>query len=200
MMNQISAVGMSDFKSMDKPIQSVTSVCREDNKETEPTKIENRDTYETETTSNFSVSHDGEIYTSSAKLVAHLKAEQNEVQARFLHTIKNTILKQATEVSGDGIWKLIASGEYEVDAETQKAAEKAIAEDGYWGVEQTSQRIVSFAKALVGGDVSRLEEMKEAFIKGFEAAGAAWGGELPGIAAQTYNAVMQRFDEWAQEG
>lgn len=200
MLNRINAVGISDYKSVDKTIQNAAPTHQEELKETAATQLENRDVYEAEQKSDFCVDYDGKTYTSSAKLVEHLKAEQAENQVRFLRTVKDTILKQVAEISGNGIWKLIASGEYEVDPETQKAAEAAISEDGYWGVQQTSQRIVSFAKALVGSDVSRLEEMKEAFIKGFEAAEAAWGGELPAIAAQTYDAVMKLFDEWAQEG
>ena len=36
--------------------------------------------------------------------------------------------------------------------------------------------------------------------KGFEAAGMEWGTDLPGITAETYEATMKLFDEWAAEG
>jgi len=199
MLNRLGAIGTPEIVKEKK--SSVTSKTpQRNNDETVKQTAEHRDVCEFEKKGSFSVCYDGETYTSGAKLVDRLKAEQAEVHARFLQTVKDTIFKQSTEISGDGIWKVIASGEYEVDPETQKAAEESISEDGYWGVNQTSQRIVSFAKALVGGDVSRLEEMKDAFIKGFEAAEAAWGGTLPGIAGQTYDAVMKLFDEWEQEG
>lgn len=137
-------------------------------------------------------------YARNGALVEQLKAEQVEIQARFLHTVQETLAKQGREIAiGEGIWKFLASGEYTVDAETQAAAKEAISEDGYWGVKQTSERIVSFAKALVGGDPSRVEEMRAAFIKGFEAATEAWGGTLPEITSRTYDAVMALFDEWA---
>ena len=42
-----------------------------------------------------------------------------------------------------------------MDEKTRLQAQKDIAEDGYWGVEQTSERLVSFAKALSGGDPLR---------------------------------------------
>ena len=52
----------------------------------------------------------------------------------------------------------------------------------------------------MGGDPARVGEMRDAFIKGFEAATKAWGGALPGIAQETYDAAMKLFDEWEKEG
>ena len=48
------------------------------------------------------------------------------------------------------------------------AAKASIAEDGYWGVEQTSDRLVSMAIALSGGDTDKAEELKAAITKGFK--------------------------------
>ena len=67
----------------------------------------------------------------------------------------------------------------------------------WWGVNQTSERILSFAKALTGGDPDKIEEMREAFEKGFKEATKSWGKELPEISQKTYDAVMKGFDEWA---
>ena len=95
------------------------------------------------------------------------------------------------------MWKFLASGKYTVSADVKAQAQADIAEDGYWGVEQTSERIVEFAKALTGGDTSKIEEMKAAFEKGFKAATGAWGSKLPDISQRTYDAVMDKFDDWA---
>ena len=84
---------------------------------------------------------------------------------------------------------------YKEEIEIQAQAD--IAEDGYWGVEQTSDRILEFAKALTGGDASKAEEMRAAFEKGFKAATGAWGSKLPDISQKTYQAVMDKFDDWA---
>ena len=81
-----------------------------------------------------------------------------------------------------------------VDAETKAKAQKDIAEDGYWGVEQTSDRIVSFATALAGDDSKALEKMRDAFVKGYKQAEKQWGGKLPDISQRTYDAVMKKFD------
>ena len=84
-----------------------------------------------------------------------------------------------------------------MDAATKAQAQADIAEDGYWGVEQTSSRIVDFAVALTGGDPDKVEEMREAFKKGFKQAEKTWGGELPEISQKTYDAVMKKFDKLA---
>lgn len=199
MVNPIQAAGVASY---DRNTSLTARVNGQTDAAATPTTqaTEGRDVYESTDRSACSITYDGETYASRSSLVDRLKAEQAEQTARFLETVKGSILKQASAVSGDSIWKLIAQGDYEVDPTTQKEAAAAIAEDGYWGVEQTSQRIVSFAKALTGGDASRLEEMRDAVVKGFEAAEKAWGGELPEIASQTYDAVMKLFDDWAQEG
>ena len=41
-----------------------------------------------------------------------------------------------------------------------------IAEDGYWGVNKTSDRLVSMAIALAGGDTDKADELKNAITKG----------------------------------
>ena len=131
---------------------------------------------------------DAGTYKMDAATVKQMKTELEEMKLRFLETVQKTIGKQVKY--GQGAWK-------DISPEDQAAAQEAISEDGYWGVKQTSERIVSFAKALVGGDPSRIEEMRDAFIKGYEAAEKAWGGSLPEISRQTYDAVMKLFDEWA---
>lgn len=94
--------------------------------------------------------------------------------------------------------RLIAGGG--VSEEERIAAQEAISEDGEWGVNATAERILDFAKGLSGGDPSKIGLLKEAFIKGFEDAKKAWGGELPGICNDTYEKVMQGFDEWENGG
>ena len=41
--------------------------------------------------------------------------------------------------------------------------------------------------------------MREAFKKGFKQAEETWGGELPEISQKTYDAVLEKFDAWANE-
>ena len=95
-------------------------------------------------------------------LVAQLKAD-SEAQVKSLMDIVNkTISGQGKAfgiASGDDMWKFLASGNFTVDAETKAQAQKDIAEDGYWGVEKTSDRIVEFAKTLSGGDEKKADEL-----------------------------------------
>ena len=134
----------------------------------------------------------GTTYKPNAALVKAMKDEQAANQQRFVEMMKSMLTKQG-KVYGQ-------STDYTVSAEVQAAAKEAIAEDGYWGVKQTSERMVNFGKALVGGDPARAGEMRDAFIKGYEAAAKVWGGALPDIAKETYDASMKLFDEWEKEG
>lgn len=126
-------------------------------------------------------------------LVAKLKqdAEQRTEQLRSL--VEKIILKQSQTFSS--IWEALASGTLEFDEETIKQAQEDISEDGYWGVDQTSDRIISFAQALAGDDPAMLEKMRAAFEKGYGQATEAWGKELPDLCSKTYDAVMEKFDK-----
>lgn len=86
-----------------------------------------------------------------------------------------------------------------VDSATKLQAQQDISEDGYWGVKQTSQRLIDFAVSLSGGDKTKLQELKKAIEKGFSNAERAWGGTLPSICMQTKDAVMKGLDDWANE-
>ena len=80
---------------------------------------------------------------------------------------------------------------------SQEEAQELIEDDSYFGVEQTSNRIVDFAIGLSGGDPSRLEAVKQGVEQGFQEALDAFGGWLPEISYQTYDAVMEKLDLWA---
>ena len=111
--------------------------------------------------------------------------------------VKKTIAGQGnTLAKADDMWKFLASGDFTVDAETKANAQKEISEDGYWGVNQTSDRILDFAIALSGNDTSKAEMLLDAFKKGFSEATAAWGKELPEISQKTYDAVLEKFEAW----
>lgn len=139
-------------------------------------------------------------YTQNTELVNKLKADAEAHTQQLQNIVQQLMTKQGqTYNTANDIWKFLASGNFTVDAATKAQAQKDIAEDGYWGVEQTSDRIIDFAKALTGGDPSKIEEMREAFKKGYKQAEKTWGGELPDISKRTYDAVMEKFDKMAKE-
>ncbi len=86
-----------------------------------------------------------------------------------------------------------------VDSEARAEAEKMISEDGEWGVKAVSSRIVDFAKAISGGDKSKLDELRGAIEEGFKQAEKAFGGELPEISRKTYDEVMKQLGDWEKE-
>ena len=139
-------------------------------------------------------------YTQNTALVNQLKKDAENYQAKFKQMIVDMMSKQAGTygtATDDAMWKFLASGDFTVDAATKAQAQADIAEDGYWGVEQTSDRIVDFATALTGGDPDKMEEMREAFKTAYKKAEETWGRKLPEISQKTYDAVMKKFDELA---
>ncbi|MCI9462907.1 MAG: hypothetical protein HFI48_03335 [Lachnospiraceae bacterium] len=139
-------------------------------------------------------------YTQNTELVNKLKADQANRQQQLQSIVDQLMSKQGeTYNKANGIWSILAGGNLTVDPATKAQAQKDIAEDGYWGVEQTSDRIIDFATALTGGDPDKIEEMRDAFKKGYKQAEKTWGGELPDISKRTYDAVMQKFDKMAED-
>jgi len=150
-------------------------------------------------------STDSEKVTSTKDnkaIIAKLKADAEERTSQLRSIVEQLITKQGTafgKATDDEMWKFLAKGEFTVSADVKAQAEADIAEDGYWGVEQTSDRILDFAKALAGNDPDKAEEMLEAFKKGFKEATKTWGDELPDISQKTYDAVMEKFEAWKNE-
>ena len=129
-------------------------------------------------------------------IVSQLKAEQEKRQSQLVDLVKDMISKQSNIYgAANNIWGFLAKGDFTVDAATKAQAQKDISEDGYWGVKQTSERILSFATALAGNDSKNLEKMRDAFLKGYEKAEKTWGGKLPDISKRTYDAVLEGFDK-----
>lgn len=135
-------------------------------------------------------------------IIAKLKADAEARTSQLRSIVEQLITKQGTafgKATDDEMWKFLAKGEFTVSADVKAQAEADIAEDGYWGVEQTSDRILDFAKALAGNDPDKAEEMLEAFKEGFKQATKAWGDELPEISQKTYDAVQEKFEAWKNE-
>ena len=139
-------------------------------------------------------------YTPNTELINKLKADADERTSQLRSLVEKLITGQGNAIgNSDDIWSFLRTGNFTVDAETKAQAQKDIAEDGYWGVEQTSSRILDFAKALSGGDPSKIEKLRDAFKKGFEQATKTWGATLPDISQRTYDSTMKKFDDWANE-
>lgn len=159
----------------------------------------------------------GVVYTSSSnsksevelknpydefKRSLSIAIEKSEAQIKSFQTLVSSIFKKQSNYSflsshGSNNLKDYFS-DLKVDAETVQQAKDAISEDGYFGVNQTSERILNFAKAIAGNDPKKLQEMREAVEKGFNQVEKMWGGNLPEVCQKTYEKVMNTFDEWQE--
>lgn len=129
--------------------------------------------------------------------IERLKADAEERTAQLRSLVEKMMTKQGMAyTSSTDIFALLREGKLEVDPEIANQAAKDIAEDGYWGVEQTSERLVSFAKALAGNDPEKADKMIAAVEKGFKQATRAWGDELPGICKETLEVTRQKLTDW----
>lgn len=139
-------------------------------------------------------------YTPNTNLINQLKADAEARTSQLRSLVEKMMTQQSTAYGqANDIWQFLRNGDYKVDPATKLQAQKDIAEDGYWGVKQTSDRILSFATALTGGDPDKIDEMKAAFEKGYKKAEQTWGGQLPDICQQTYDAVLSGFDKMAED-
>lgn len=142
----------------------------------------------------------GEKEIQRKQIISQLKADAEKRSEQLMNLVSEMFSKQGKIFnSANDIWSILASGDFTVDPEVKRQAQEDISADGYWGVEKTSDRILSFAEALSGGDPKTMEKMREAFQKGFDQATKTWGKELPELCKNTYDAVMKKFDKWATE-
>ncbi len=135
--------------------------------------------------------------TSHAAVIAQLKADSEARTAQLQSLVEKMLAKQGqTLATADDMWSFLAKGNLKADPETIAQAQKDVAADGYWGAEQTSDRILSFAKALAGDDPEKADELLNAFKKGYKQATKTWGSDLPSLCSDTYDLVEKKFNEW----
>lgn len=130
-------------------------------------------------------------------LVNKLKADAEERTSQLRSLVEKMMTKQGVAIgTADSMWSFLAKGDFTVDEATRAQAQADIADDGYWGVDQTSDRILDFAKALSGNDPEKADLLLDAFKKGFKEATKSWGQDLPDISQRTYDAVVEKFNKW----
>lgn len=193
----------AEIKTPVSKVEAVKKVTEETNiavtyeresKQSETTESQKKATYENPV----------EKYKTDTKLIEKLKAEAEERTAQFKNLVERMFAKQGLTVSLDDITfnsseklaDILKNEKYQVDEETAKKAAEEISEDGYWGIEKTSDRLVEFAKALSGGDTTKADTLIEATKKGFELATKAFGDELPEISKKTLDATIEKLEKW----
>lgn len=135
-----------------------------------------------------------------SNLVAKLQSDQEARHKQLTDMVQKLFNTQANKYGqSTDMWRFLASGKFTVDAATKSQAQADIAEDGYYGVKKTSERMFEFAMALTGGDVDKMKEMQSAVEKGYKQAEKTWGGNLPDISKQTLDATNQLFENYYKE-
>ncbi|MCH5267911.1 MAG: hypothetical protein J1E62_06155 [Lachnospiraceae bacterium] len=139
-----------------------------------------------------------QIYNRDA-VISKLKADQQSRMDSLQSLVEKLLSKQGSKfdlANGNNLAASFRAAAMNADAKTIQDARDAISEDGYWGVNQTSDRLVSMAIALAGGDTEKADEMMAAIEKGYKLATKAWGEDLPSICQQTMDATRQKMNDW----
>jgi hypothetical protein len=164
--------------------------------------FESKEKQTTEESTNFSDVLD--IMSTEVSPMDSLKAYVQESVNKLLDKIAkhtaSTSTSQASRfsVSYTSINITIELGEGQSLSDVKNELDDMLSEDGYWGVEQTSQRMFDFAVAVAGDDPVALQKAKEAVQKGFDQTEVIFGGQLPDISYATYDSTMEKFDNYLE--
>ena len=151
----------------------------------------------------------------SAEQVSALKEDLETQQQTWLNVMIQSLLEHNDKLTGwlsDGVG-ILNFGGTQIDASrfalpevatNPEDAAKAIAPGGAWSVDAVSTRVFDLASAIAGNDPEKLSQMRAAVEEGFKQAGMAWNkmtgqDNMPEISKQTYNEIMSRFDNRANE-
>jgi hypothetical protein len=171
---------------------TTTTAAKAETKTSEEAAVYEKSSDTTATKSTYSINKMSK--SDRAALVAQLKQDQTNRQQQLSSLVSQMLSKQA---GTSNLASLFSSENLKnVSASDIAQAQADVAEDGYWGVTQTSQRLFDFASALAGDDVDKMKEMQEAMEKGFKQATQAWGKSLPDICQQTISAANKLFEDY----
>lgn len=192
----VSSIGAASAAPYTQPAAAATTKETTDAKETASSKTNEDTAVVYEKTSDTAVKN-AKSNKSNPAIVAQMKADAEARTSQLKSLVEKMITKQGQTLgTANDMWSFLAKGKFKADPETIAQAQKDVAEDGYWGAEQTSERILSFAKALAGDDPDKAEELLTAFKKGYAEATHAWGDRLPSLCSDTYDLVEKKFNEW----
>jgi hypothetical protein len=131
--------------------------------------------------------------------VRSLEYVQNNTEAQdMLHNIFNNkeVFDFLDGRESAGGLDLKSTG-YEGKPITQLTADEAkelVSDEGFFGVEKTSERVSNFVFGISGDNVELLQESRKGLVKGFEEAEKLWGGELPEISYLTQEKTLEKVD------
>ena len=129
--------------------------------------------------------------------IEQLKKEADEA-LRPLRELVEQLLKKQGLTFKDSNLKANEGEMVEIDEETRAEAQRLTSDGGEYSIENTSNRLFEFAKAISGGDKSKIDQLKSAIEQGYKEAEKAFGGELPEICKKTLACTLEKIDQWAK--
>ncbi|OHW61573.1 hypothetical protein EUAN_20110 [Andreesenia angusta] len=139
-------------------------------------------------------------YKPDENTIARIKAETEQIHSSLREMVKQLLERQG--LTFKDIETAEANGEelkIEIDDETRVKAQEMIDEGGALSIESVSDRLVDFAKAISGGDKSKIGLLRDAINEGFKQAEEIFGGTLPEISHKTLARTMEKLDAWENE-
>ncbi|MGR3316926.1 MAG: hypothetical protein ACUZ8O_00380 [Candidatus Anammoxibacter sp.] len=82
---------------------------------------------------------------------------------------------------------------------TQGEAKEQVGDNGFFGVDETANRILNLATGDANDNDEKLRIARDAVLKGFREAEAIFGGALPQISHDTLNKVLEGIDDKIRE-
>ncbi len=187
----MSVYGVTNAQTTSYPSTSRTST-KQDNKKPSDTTSAKEDSGVVYEPSNTTSGKDANTVKDYSSIVKKMKSELNTKNQQLQNLVNELLNKQANKYTSlADLFKNATA-----DPATIAQAQKDIADDGYWGAEQTSDRFVAMAQALSGGDATKADEMIAAIKKGYEQASKAWGDKLPDICQRTIDAATKKLEAW----
>lgn len=77
--------------------------------------------------------------------------------------------------------------------------EDLLGENGFFGVQNTADRIADFVIQGAGNDAEKLKKGIEGMKRGFEEASKMWGGKLPQISQDTMDKALEKVNQRLDE-
>ncbi|AXK48767.1 hypothetical protein CRU87_04420 [Aliarcobacter trophiarum LMG 25534] len=77
---------------------------------------------------------------------------------------------------------------------TQDEATELVGEKGFFGINQTSDRVSNFVFSFAGDDLEKLQKGRDGIVQGFEEANKMFGGNLPEISYKTQERTLALID------
>jgi len=141
---------------------------------------------------------------------AALQKAQSMADAHYasMRGMVESLIGGTSGPQGQAFWATAANSngggvninDFQVSDETRAKAQELVADDGYFGVRKTTDRIMEFARALAGSGASdaTINNLRKGVQAGFDAVSKMYGGfdKLPQVSKDTYDSIMKEFDSW----